>query len=157
MQELQEIQNYHTPVNPQSYFVEVSGTNRLYTPEIIVTPETPIEVGVNDDISPTGVRFLRRYVNLHTFHFDTPPRIESPKLAEYLLIRSGIQHATSLVHIFDELIKYNSDAIYRIVSILEHYIKAIEELDLDMSPTTSIRISANVVDKGIAEPDFYLE
>ncbi len=65
--------------------------------------------------------------------------------------------ATLLANVLYELNKYDPKAVYPIVSILEPYIETSSELDLDMPPISSTRITAKVTDRGRAEPKFDFE
>jgi hypothetical protein len=65
--------------------------------------------------------------------------------------------ALELHDILVALRPYHAETIYPIMSILEPFIEATEELNLDMPPKSSIRVVAKVIDKGIAEPEFYFE
>ncbi len=62
-----------------------------------------------------------------------------------------------LAYTLDQLRAYNERAVYPIMSILEPYMKATEELDLRMPPLSSRRVTINVTDRGRAKPDLSIE
>ncbi len=140
MQELQKEQNYPTVVNPQFFL------------DAIVTTEFPLGVAVADITVTSG--FVQHKWPMSRFGYLS--RIELPDLTEYWLTQSGIYHATSLVHVLDESANY-PNVKNRIMSILEPYLEATEELDFSFPPISSTRGIAKVIHRGTAEPDFYLE
>ncbi len=73
-------------------------------------------------------------------------------LSEFRLFSLGMQLAKRLANTLDQIRVYNRLAIYPIVSILEPYLEEAEELVLDISPISSIRRIARVIDRGRAEP-----
>ncbi len=75
-----------------------------------------------------------------------------PTLSEFRLVSLGMQLAKRLADTLDQIRVYNRLAIYPIVSILEPYLDEAEELILGMSPISSIRSIAGVIDRGTAEP-----
>jgi hypothetical protein len=75
-----------------------------------------------------------------------------PMLSEFRLFSLGMQLAKRLANTLDQIRVYNRLAIYPIVSILEPYIEEAEELVLDISPISSIRRIARVIDSGRVEP-----
>lgn len=75
-----------------------------------------------------------------------------PMLSEFRLVSLGMQLAKRLADTLDQIRVFNRLAIYPIVSILEPYIEEAEEMVLDMSPISSIRSIARIIDRGTAEP-----
>ena len=65
--------------------------------------------------------------------------------------------AIGLAHTLNVLENYDKSAVHRIMSILEPYIEEIPEPNFTFPPISSTRIIAKVIDRGTAEPDFYLE
>jgi hypothetical protein len=78
-------------------------------------------------------------------------------LNENRLASVGMLLASMLAYTLDQLRAYNERAIYPIMSILEPYMKATEELDLRMPPLSSRRVTINVTDRGRAKPDLSIE
>lgn len=108
-------------------------------------------------------------------------RIQNIPITEYGLAASGVysltgsQPSTTVIRTWQErashgkllaqelhdilvdLRLYHAETIYPIMSILEPFIEATEELDIDMPPILSTRGIGRVIDRGTAEPEFYFE
>ena len=65
--------------------------------------------------------------------------------------------AQQLHDILVDLRLYHAEAIYPIMSILEPFIEATEEWNLDMPPKSPITVVAKVIDRGKARPEFNFE
>jgi hypothetical protein len=157
MPELQKEQSYHALANSSFPLGEVFGIAQLSIPVTIITAEALIPVGATHTTARTWVEPINRFTNRPVPHPETSPSIRSPELAEYLLTQSGFAHAKHLINILDELARYNSDTVYQIMSILKPYTQAIEEPNIDLAPISSTKITAKVIDRGVAEPDFSFE
>lgn len=147
MSELLPVQNYHPQANLQSFFGIAYGTDRIFPWGDVARAESSFGVVVTDTTATLDFSQYWRQI----LHFQSLPKIESPKLPEYLLTQFGIYHATSLVHILDESVNYPS-VKNRIMSILEPYIQATEELDFDTLPISSTGVIGSVVDDETAQP-----
>ena len=67
------------------------------------------------------------------------------------------QLAVGLFQTLNVLKIYDVSEVNRIMSILEPFTEATEELDFDMPPISSTKGTARVIQRGIAEPEFYFE
>src|SRR5438270_10624625 len=65
--------------------------------------------------------------------------------------------AQELHDILVDLRLYHAETIYPIMSILEPFIQPTEELNLDMPPKSSRRITINVTRTGRAKPEYFTE
>jgi hypothetical protein len=93
---------------------------------------------------PISTGFVLRTTDLQLNQVDALTFI-----AEHLAM--GLAQTLSILEVYDK------PAIYRIVSILEPYMEATQELDLHMPPISSRRVTVNVTDRGRAKPDLYIE
>jgi hypothetical protein len=78
----------------------------------------------------------------------------TPDQDEYRLITRGTHLALWLVKTLDALKKLNPNAVYPIMSILEPYTGTDQELDLQMPPKSSRRVTITVTNRGRANPHF---
>lgn len=120
MPELSPTENNHPQTNPQSFFGIVSGG--------------VAKAGVSFAVVPDTTKLNDLYWG-QILHFKPLPRLELPDVSEYLLTQLGIYHATSLIHILDEAVYYPKVQSH-IMSIIAPYVKAHQEVDFDMLPTT---------------------
>src|SRR5713226_4645870 len=81
---------------------------------------------------------------------------QTPWLDEHRLASRARRCAIELASLLEQLKASNEQVIYPIISILEPYMKATEELDLRMPPLSSRRVTINVTDRGRAKPDLYI-
>jgi hypothetical protein len=113
----------------QSYqpTVEQTKTNIAFTPNI--STQAPLAISVGNTL-------------------------ESPTRTEYQLIAHGTHLALWLVKTLDALKSQNPNAIYPIMSILEPYTGTDQELDLQMPPKSSRKVTITVTNRGRAKPHF---
>jgi hypothetical protein len=122
MSQVLPIQNYQPQANPQVSSVTASGGVAKAEVSFVVVP----------DVTTKANELYWGQV----LHFKSLPKLESPGVSEYLLTQFGIYHATSLIHILDEAVYYPKVKSH-ILSIIAPYVKAHQEVDFDILPTTS--------------------